>query len=371
MTAKDENGGKPSSSCLVHGASPLFGIVPRPPASPPWAFRDRAELGSLAPVNVVRAAEINQLIEDDLPEAEGLLMRAFGAPAGVFGRRLRRYLALSPRTWFALRTADAPSLVGLVGANLFGGCAYIGLMGIEPSAQRQGHGERLMRALIDRLPGEGVHTLMLDASAAGAPLYARLGFVSVGHAGEWHRAELPAGDSSGPPPGTSLDPHAATGHETTEHEGGVVELSGPEDHHGVAALDARFFGFDRRRLWTRLAQEGPALRTFAVVDETSRVTGYLCLQNGLLAGPFGATTPAAAQALLQAVLGRDASFLRGGRVLVPSQNADAPALLRRAGFQEIRQLTHMRLALPGAPAPPAEQTPSWSRIYGKGSFCLG
>jgi GNAT superfamily N-acetyltransferase len=322
-------------------------------------------------VNLARPLAISQLVEDDLPDAEGMLMRAFGAPAGVFGRRLRRYLALNPRTWLALRTAGSPSLLGLVGANLFEGCAYIGLMGIEPSAQRQGHGERLMRALIERLAGEGVHTLMLDASAAGAPLYAKLGFVTVGHAGEWHRADLPPGDTSGPRPGRPLDADARTGRGNTDHGAGVVEISGPDGYHQVAALDARFFGFDRTRLWTRLAQEGPAIRTFVVADETSRMTGYLCLQNGLLAGPFGATTPGAAQVLLQAVLGRDASFLRGGRVLVPSHNADAPVVLRRAGFQEIRQLTHMRLVLPEAPASPAEQTPSWSRIYGKGSFCLG
>jgi len=299
-----------------------------------------------------------------------LLTRAFQVPSGLFGRRLRRYLALNPRTWLILRASRSAAAVGVVGANVFGGCAYIGLMGIDPSAQRQGHGERLMRVLMERLPDEGAHTFLLDASSAGAPLYARLGFVTVGHAGEWHRAGSPEGEATVPAPAARADLARDT---TLDDERYVLgQLTSRDDEREVAVLDKDFFGFDRTSLWTRLGQEEEAIRTLVLRDERARGVGYLCLQQGLLAGPFGAATPRAAAALLRSALSQESSFARGGRVLVPSDNADAPALLRQAGFHEARRLAHMRLVLPEAPRPHTEEPPPlWSRIYGKGSFCLG
>jgi len=45
------------------------------------------------------------------------------------------------------------------------------------------------------------------------------------------------------------------------------------------------------------------------------------------------------------------------------------ALLSAAGFRKIRALVHMRLSWPEAPF--WRPLPSWSQLYGKGSFCLG
>lgn len=313
---------------------------------------------------------ITVLTEDELPEAEALLARAFQVPQGFFGRRLERYLALNPRTWLVLRAPGSAAPVGVVGANVFGGCAYIGLMGIEPSAQRQGHGEHLMRVLMDSLPREGAHTFMLDASTAGAPLYARLGFVTVGHAGEWHRASPQDGEAL--VPATRAAPDDPAREATPDDERYVLgQVTSKDDEREVTALDSDFFGFDRTSLWTRLGQEERGARTLVLRDEGGRAVGYLCLQQGLLAGPFGAATPRAAAALLRSALSQESSFARGGRVLVPSDNADAPALLREAGFHEARRLAHMRLVLPAASRGDTEKAPLWSRIYGKGSFCLG
>src|ERR1041385_4168599 len=113
----------------------------------------------------------------DFATADDVLRAAFHANIS-FVPRLRRYLALQPDGWLA--ADDEGQVVGLVGAVDYGAFAYIGLMAVRPDRQGQRLGRKLMEALLAMLDARGTTCALLDASAAGAPLYERSGFVDAG-----------------------------------------------------------------------------------------------------------------------------------------------------------------------------------------------
>jgi GNAT superfamily N-acetyltransferase len=55
--------------------------------------------------------------------------------------------------------------------------ATVGMVIVASDAQGQGVGRKLMEAMLDRLAGR---TVVLNATAAGLPLYEKLGFVETG-----------------------------------------------------------------------------------------------------------------------------------------------------------------------------------------------
>ena len=280
---------------------------------------------------------IRGLVAEDFPAADDVLRAAFHANVS-FEPRLRRYLALQPDGWLAAE--DEGQFVGMVGAIDYGAFAYVGLMAVRPDRQGQRLGRRLLDALLEALDGRGRTCTLLDASAAGAPLYERSGFVDAGlshefSGGEGVRGPAPARDS------------------------GVV-LADASDFDEIVALDASFLGARRERLWRWLFAAHPG-RILAARGAGGELDGYLCLQDPLL-GPFGAREPAVAGELIAEglkLLGH-----RNVRLQVPEENTDARALLTEAGFRETRTLRHMRRGT--CPA-----LGGWRSIYGKGSYCLG
>lgn len=279
--------------------------------------------------------QIRALHAEDFPVADDVLRAAFHANVS-FLPRLRRYLALQPDGW--LVADDEGQVVGMVGAIDYGAFAYVGLMAVRPDRQGQRLGRKLMDALLAGLEGRGNTCALLDASPAGAPLYERSGFVDAGLSHEFSSSE-----SGADAPAT-----------------GEVSVAGPAQLDDIVALDASFLGAPRARLWRWLFAAHPA-RILAARDADGALSGYLCLQDPLL-GPFGAREPAVASALIAAAvttLGH-----RNVRLQVPEENADARAVLARAGFRETRALRHMRRG-------PCPTLSGWRSIYGKGSYCLG
>jgi len=280
---------------------------------------------------------IRALDAADFPAADDVLRAAFHAEIS-FLPRLRRYLALQPDGWLA--ATDEGQVVGLVGAIDYGAFAYVGLMAVRPDRQGQRLGRKLLDGLLGNLDARGTTCALLDASAAGAPLYERSGFADAGLSHEFSAGEVLQASSNGDAPS--------------------VATATAADLDDITNLDGAFLGAPRARLWRWLFAAHPD-RILCARDASGAVTGYLCAQDPLL-GPFGARTPDAAGALLRravAVLGHTRV-----RLQVPEANVAARALLGAAGFRVTRSLRHMRRG-------PCPAFPGWQSIYGKGSYCLG
>jgi ribosomal protein S18 acetylase RimI-like enzyme len=79
--------------------------------------------------------------------------------------------------------APAASAVVLV----CGQDAYVCFVAVAPAARRRGLCSELVRRGLARAAAEGATTTTLEASAMGAPVYARLGYRSLGEMGMWER----------------------------------------------------------------------------------------------------------------------------------------------------------------------------------------
>jgi GNAT superfamily N-acetyltransferase len=85
--------------------------------------------------------------------------------------------------------------LGIGVATAYGDAGFLGQIVVCPEARGQGVGERIVGALVGCLERAGVTGICLDATAAGAPLYERHGFLrvqtSLRFAGTLHGAAHP------------------------------------------------------------------------------------------------------------------------------------------------------------------------------------
>jgi predicted N-acetyltransferase YhbS len=281
---------------------------------------------------------LHPLTDDLLDEADRVLMTAFRSPS----RRaeLAFYLSLQPDGWL-VATLDG-ALVGLGGVTCYGPFAYLGLMAVDPSKQRRGIGQALVEALVARAEELGNESVLLDASDAGAPLYARLGFVEDDRVCVFTREAQE----------TAMNRSSRAAQE-------VAPLT-QDDIPALAAFDARHFGAAREAVLAMCVQQYES-RVFATRGETGEITGYLVAQEQRI-GPWVTATPAAAEALLAHALAMP--FATSPTVLVAALNRDAIELLTCAGFTSSRELRHMRHG--GEPALERRK-----RVYGLASFAIG
>ena len=278
---------------------------------------------------------IRNLTTADLNNIDPVLRVAYGT-ASSFKSELQIYLQLQPDGWLIAECDGVP--VGMVGAVDYGIFAYIGLLGVHPSFQRRGIGQSLMERILAWLDERGCLNAVLDATEVGTPLYSTLGFVEEEKSlvFSWNNAvqELSASES-------------------------ISELRS-HDLTAVTAFDTPLFGANRQAVLTAFLNQFPG-RAFLLRDSTGQIIGYLFAQLQKL-GPWAATTPKAAAALLTTAL--QLSFNGTPRVLVPSSNRTAITLLQGYGFKEERSLSHMRR---GRSAVLGKRT----MLYGMASFALG
>ena len=285
--------------------------------------------------------EIVHLEPADLPAAAAVIEAAFGRPGA--GESLRRGYELQPQGYFCARRDG--EIVGTVGAQRYqapgsaSAVASIGVMTVHPAVQRQGVGTRLMRHVLGYLATAGYPTAFLEASAAGAPLYRKLGFVACGETLRMAR------DGSTP---AAPAPH------------GTVRPMLDADLPAVSGYDAQVFGAVRPAV-IRAALERAQGPAFIVRDGTPRPAGYLFVVGGLL-GPWSAGSPSIAEELLRTAL--DCCQGVGLRVTFPADNTAGRTLLARYGFCEIENLQHMRLG-------PAADARRRQEYYGQASLTLG
>ena len=250
---------------------------------------------------------------DDIDAAGVIAGTAFGASESR-AAEVRRYLALQPDGWRVALAGGVP--VGTVGAVDYGPFAYIGLLAVDPAAQGRGIGTALMHDLLAWLDERGTPVSLLDATAAGVPIYLRLGFDGAERT-DVYQLTGPAAPAARP-------------------EG--VRVLGPEDAQALAEFDTPIFGAVRARVFSALLAEFPG-RTFGIYDETGRLSGYLVAQARRL-GPWVAAQPQDAESLLRAAL--TLPYAAPPMVLVPEANTAAADLMARSGFGVTRFTRHMR-----------------------------
>ena len=180
---------------------------------------------------------------------------------------------------------------------------------------------------------------LLDATEAGRPLYASLGFHEQDDAGVFAQQH-------------TVRPAAPAAAQ--------VQLLQLQELPAVVAFDRPIFGAERGAVLRALLTNFPK-RFFVVHDAAGEVSGYCCAQIRRL-GPWVARQPTDAEALLQAALAL--SYAGAPQVIVPQMNRTGVSLLERYGFHLVRTTRHMRrggLGLPG----------QRELLYGQFSFAIG
>lgn len=192
-------------------------------------------------------------------------------------------LSLS-RGFVALQDGE---IVGTTMVTPFGNAfATVNMVIVDAAMRGRGLGRRLMEAALQAC---GERECRLTATRDGLPLYEKLGFRAT------HEIRQHQGIPSSQPAEA-----AASG----------IDLAGPADFSGVAALDRRALGIDRRALLRLLADLGE----IAVLREAGDIVGYAALRpfgRGEVIGPVVADTPERARALIAFLIAsRPGAFLR-------------------------------------------------------------
>lgn len=226
---------------------------------------------------------------------------------------LRLYHGIQPDGYFG--SFHDGSLSGMVGSTIYSSFAYVGMMGVHRQLQRRGIGLALMQHLLKWLDEKNISQVQLDASEAGQPMYAKLGFVPQERVFTLQRQ-----------PGLPIPDRPRK-----------IESINGSDLERLADVDAAIFGADRSRVFSALLKTYPK-RAFMSRDAQGQVTGYLFAQEKRI-GPWVMLEPDDDESLLQAVLSLDFSDVIS--VIVPETSLGALELLHRHGFEIVRTNRHM------------------------------
>src|SRR5437016_9146522 len=91
---------------------------------------------------------VHQMRESDIEATNVVIKAAYNNPHGR-EETLRRYLQLQPDGVYVAK--EGGQIVGFGGTINYGAFAYIGLMSVHPSMQRQGVGQIILSHLLDWL----------------------------------------------------------------------------------------------------------------------------------------------------------------------------------------------------------------------------
>jgi GNAT superfamily N-acetyltransferase len=266
-------------------------------AEPPVAYRGRAvhEITAVTPASASAIAD--------------LLRRAgFGS---TVGRLLDFPFADEHGAVFGAGDPLRPA--GTASCASFGATGWIGALGVEPSARRQGLGSALTQTCIDWLRGRGAQTVLLYATEAGRPIYERLGFVAQGTATAW-RGQAPS------PADVTLRPLRES------------------DREALVALDRELTGERRDPVLDAVRP----LRGLCRADGEARLDGYAVASVWGAGVAILAREPASGMALLSAAC----SASGPATVIVPDTNEPARAAMSRWTFTRYNTATRMHLGPP-------------------------
>ena len=256
---------------------------------------------------------MGRLALGELPDAEVLVAEAGWNQAAADWR-----IFLDFGTAYAVRAQGR--VVATAAWIPYGACAWISMVLVTATERRRGVATRLLHRCIADVTEAGL-VPMLDATPAGAKVYAPLGFNEA-----WGFARLAADRVSIPPSAAPL------------------VIIGPIDDSDWAALcayDAAVFGNDRSRVLGRMRGRLPPADLVARRD--GRIVGMLLGRDGRTAsqlGPLIAENDEIATALLTRAL----HAMRGTIYIdVADAKAGVRAFLESAGFAVERPFTRMLL----------------------------
>lgn len=191
--------------------------------------------------------------------------------------------------------------------------AVIGGVITDPSRQKQGLGRQLMDRLLTMMPTDTDVTFSLLATAAGRPLYEKLGFRHAGHL--WKAA------AQGP-----LNKPDVTS------DWRLTESLPMKDLNALGRLDAERFGRPRGKFIQRRLGQAEA-RAF-LYDSSDTLLGYaMGVTRGerMLIGPVSAPGPDEAAILIQSIASRHEGPLR---IDVPDRHASIIEKCEALGFSK-------------------------------------
>jgi predicted N-acetyltransferase YhbS len=168
--------------------------------------------------------------------------------------------------------------------------ATLGLVIVDDAQQGRGIGKQLMQAALAKFEGSNVR---LHATAAGQPLYEKLGFVATGHVEQHQCRELAA------VPAIPCGPQQR------------IRSAGVQDAAMLTALDRQAHGQHRPLLITHLLDSA---ERFVVLEENGTAAGFASLRrfgHGYAIGPVVASNLANARLLVSELLsGMSGQFVR-------------------------------------------------------------
>jgi predicted N-acetyltransferase YhbS len=195
--------------------------------------------------------------------------------------------------------------------------ASLGLVIVDDAQQGRGIGKQLMQAALAKFEGSNVR---LHATAAGQPLYEKLGFVATGHVEQHQCRELAA------VPAIPCGPQ--------QH----IRSAGAQDAAMLTALDRQAHGQHRPLLITHLLDSA---ERFVVLEENGTAAGFASLRrfgHGYAIGPVVASNLANARLLVSELLsGMSGQFVR----LDTDRSAGLGPWLNELGLVEVDAPTTM------------------------------
>ena len=270
---------------------------------------------------------IRHMLEEDIPRVGAVMVTAFNDlfrrhgypepfPSLAAGTSIAQgYARLEPNECFtALQDGQ---IVGSGFIHLRGDTAGIGPITIDPSAQAQGAGRALMRAVIEAGGVCPSLRLVQDAfNVVSFPLYSTLGFEARGTiaslVGQHIQADVP----------------------------GDVEIREwvAEDIEHLAALDTCLTGIARKQDMRFFHAQPPHIA--ALVQ--GQLVGYLCFlrtEAGTFFGPAAATQPSVLRALILSAAEREQG--KALRMRFPTRHATLLRELLAVGFRVETLQTYM------------------------------
>lgn len=131
-----------------------------------------------APLGRERSLAIEPVRFRDLRRVSSIQKRAFRPPL-AYGLTTLLVLWVLPHVRF-LVARQGGRIVGCAIGDKQGGQSRVINICVDPDAQRQGIGSRLLRALEAKLPAGDVVLMVEDGNVAAQALYRREGYLSVG-----------------------------------------------------------------------------------------------------------------------------------------------------------------------------------------------
>jgi GNAT superfamily N-acetyltransferase len=249
---------------------------------------------------------------------DAVMQQAYGVSSFRVG--IDRFAAVQPDGLVVVEADGSVVGTGCCVAYPDGKFGWIGLVATAPGFERKGIATTITEHLSEVLAGYGC-AAALDASAVGGPVYERMGFADRGVTRVLGFVDRQSAPTSG----------EACEHLTAERLDEVV------------GFDAPRFGASRRHVLAKLIDQYPGRAL--LVRRREKVAGYLVAQEGALA-PIVADTPQSLTTLVRVALALEWSA--PPRINVPPESGHL-ATLQRLGFEQLRQLRHMRRGIESLP----------------------